>query len=106
MTQHQHIAELLLDLEAVMRNLGLWSERRPDDAALASRMPFCVDTLPFNQWLQFVFIERMHLLIQTEQALPAESNIEPMAEEFFRDQVNYPTSLSNVLKRLDETITG
>ena len=105
MDRHQQIAELLLDLEAVMRNLGLWSDESPSEAALASQAPFCVDTLSFDQWLQFVFIERMQTLINTEQSLPTESSIEPMAEEFFRAQASYPSSLCHVLKRLDDVIT-
>lgn len=103
-TRHQQIAELLLDLEAVMRNLGLWSQSRPELRALASREPFCVDTLSFDEWLQFVFIERMQVMVEEEQALPCKSEIVPMAEEAFRNR-RYPKSLIDVLQSIDNVLT-
>ena len=49
------IAELLIDIEAQLRQLGQWDKVPPDADALASEQPFCVDTLRLPQWLQFVF---------------------------------------------------
>lgn len=45
------LAQCLLEIEAELRRLGWWSEQAPQATALASREPFCVDTLAFEQWL-------------------------------------------------------
>ncbi|OYW90485.1 MAG: pseudouridine synthase, partial [Pseudomonadales bacterium 32-61-5] len=46
------LAEQLLLIERELRVLGVWEALSPDPQALASREPFCVDTLSFEQWLQ------------------------------------------------------
>jgi len=56
------VEALLIDLECELRKLMLWREDRPDAAALNSTQPFCLDTLVFNEWLQFVFIEKIRAL--------------------------------------------
>jgi len=73
-------ADRVLQIELAMRRTQLWHEQPPTPAAMASRMPFCADTLMFSQWLQFVFLPRMHMLIEANQPLPESSNIGPMAE--------------------------
>ena len=43
---------LLLDaIEAELKEQGLWSAQEPGMEALASQLPFCIDTLSFQQWL-------------------------------------------------------
>ena len=39
----------LQQIEFELRALRWWEEQAPDAAALASRQPFCVDTLAFSQ---------------------------------------------------------
>ena len=45
------IAEVLIDIEAQLRQLNLWQRVAPPEEALASTEPFCVDTLSLPQWL-------------------------------------------------------
>ena len=45
------IADVLLEVEAILRVNGKWDENSPDSIALASKQPFCMDTLEFEQWL-------------------------------------------------------
>jgi uncharacterized protein YqcC (DUF446 family) len=78
------IASLLIDLEAALRVAGLWEQSAPDAKALASVEPFCVDTLEFPQWLQFVFLPRMSALISAGEPLPERSGIAEMAEMWFQ----------------------
>ena len=53
MDQHTtDVIDALNALELGLRDLGLWSDVRPDPEALASTMPFCYDTLELEQWLQ------------------------------------------------------
>ena len=60
---YQRISYLLKALEKEMRSLDLWSSTPPAEQALASSMPFCYDTLDFSEWLQWIFIPRLHLLL-------------------------------------------
>src|SRR5690625_457928 len=73
-------ADRVLQIELAMRRAQLWHEQPPTPAAMASRTPFCADTLAFSQWLQFVFLPRMHRLIESNQPLPQSSDISTMAE--------------------------
>ncbi|MGY8909754.1 MAG: YqcC family protein, partial [Flavobacteriales bacterium] len=50
------VAEVLIDIESELRQLGLWDRQVPSNSALASSEPFCVDTLTLPQWLQFIFL--------------------------------------------------
>ena len=44
-------------------------------------MPFCLDTLNFDQWLQFVFLPTLYAMLEARQPLPSACAIAPMAEE-------------------------
>lgn len=99
------LAELLIDVECAMRNMDLWNSERPSDAALASEQPFCIDTLNFSQWLQFIFIERMRILIDMRAPLPENCAIAPMAEEYFRGTSQSGAELIAPLRKLDSLIT-
>lgn len=102
MEAHTEIASLLIDLEAIMRNGGLWSESPPSAAALSSTQPFCVDTLELAEWLQFVFLPRMYALLETGAAMPEKCEIKPVVEE----GINNPSAeLLKVVAALDEAIT-
>ncbi|BCX88321.1 hypothetical protein MIN45_P0690 [Methylomarinovum tepidoasis] len=98
-------ADLLLELEAELRRLGLWEEARPSDEALASPLPFCCDTLSFPQWLQFVFLERMKPLIEAGGPLPGQCGIAPMAEEWFAGSGIESKRLLRLLRDFDELLT-
>lgn len=78
------VAALLIDVEAEMRTQGWWESAPPLPAALRSTMPFHADTLAFNQWVQFIFLPRMHELIEQRLPLPGACGIAPMLEEFSR----------------------
>ncbi|MGN8158959.1 YqcC family protein [Salinisphaera sp. RV14] len=73
-------ADCVLALEQAMRDGQLWHDEVPAPAAMASRTPFCADTLAFTQWLQFIFVPRMRELIEAGGPLPAASGIAVMAE--------------------------
>ncbi len=77
---------LLAELETAMKERGLWSEQVPNHEALSSTQPFCLDTLAFEQWLQFIFIPRFNWLLSESMDLPASCCVWPMATEAFKDQ--------------------
>ena len=81
MPQHYtRIAALLMELEQIMRRDGLWHHKPPSPEAMSSSMPFAVDSMEFTDWLQFIFIPRMHNIIAQQLELPAACAIAPAAE--------------------------
>ena len=73
------LAEQLLLIERELRLQNWWSEQPPMSEALASQQPFCVDTLAFEQWLQWIFLPRMKQLLESAAALPTtERHIPPV----------------------------
>lgn len=97
------VADQLLLIERALRLAGLWGER-PASAALQSQQPFCVDTLRFEQWLQWVFLPRMKLIVEAGAPLPSASGIRPMAEEVYAGQALEVGALLEALDRFDRLI--
>lgn len=106
MSHYHQVAEVLIDIEAEMRQIGCWDAVAPAPQALRSEQPFAVDTLSFAQWLQFVFIPKMHFLVAEQQVLPSACGITPMAQEYFRGQQLPVAGLLNALVRMDELLGG
>lgn len=100
------IADCLLGIEMELRQLGLWETERPRDDAFQSTEPFCLDTLAFTQWVQFVFLERMKLIVENNHPLPAVSGIAPMAEEHFRGRPESGLRLIRELEAVDQLLSG
>lgn len=103
---HTPVAEVLIDIEAQLRQLQLWAQVTPTEEALASTQPFCFDTLTLPQWLQFVFLPRMHELVATDAPLPQGCGILPMAQEYFRDSRLPLRDLLLALDRVDRLLGG
>jgi uncharacterized protein YqcC (DUF446 family) len=100
---HQ-LADIILDIEAEMRRIGLWEATPPEEEALASLVPFCHDTLAFEQWLQWVLLAKMKAVVESGEAFPASSDITPLAELRFA-QLPQPTErLLELLQRFDDFI--
>lgn len=99
------LAEHLLLIERELRVLGWWQEQAPSAAALASQEPFCVDTLTFEQWLQWIFLPRMKQLLEADAALPSVSGIRPMAEMVYREQSGVTRRLLELLGEFDRLLT-
>lgn len=96
---------MLLDIEAILRNCGYWSNEIPPANALQSLQPFCVDTLDFQQWLQWVFISRLQYMLQENMPLPESCDIAPMAEEWSRSRAVAASDLIRVLKQVDQLLS-
>lgn len=102
----EDIAAVLIDIEAELRQLGLWEDTPPPGEALASTQPFCIDTLTLSQWLQFVFLPTLYRMLEAEQALPGRCGIAPLAEEFYRGTGLAVAPLIEALRRIDGLLLG
>ncbi len=104
---HRHIsvAEILMDIEKELRDLQLWEFESPSADALASTAPFAIDTLTFPQWLQFIFIPRLYLMVEQRSPLPAVSGVKPMAEQYFQVLSLNSTPLIMHLEKMDKLLS-
>ncbi|MFV8570904.1 YqcC family protein [Marinobacter sp. SBS5] len=101
-----NVADSLLQIEVELRGLGAWQEEPLPVEAFESTQPFCLDTMSFTQWLQFVFVARMKLLLEAGQPLPSVSGIAPMAEEYFRGRTESGAKLIQTLAHMDSLLSG
>ncbi|MAD77297.1 MAG: hypothetical protein CML20_21395 [Rheinheimera sp.] len=99
------ISTLLDQLETELKQQQLWSDLPPDALAMASTLPFCCDTLRLEQWLQFVFLPRVRLLLKTSRPMPAKVSVLPYAQEAFKAQYPGLCPLLNLIARIDSALT-
>lgn len=103
-TWHE-LADAILTLELELRSLSMWQSEPPAAQALASNAPFCVDTLEFDQWLQWIFIPRMVEIIEQGDGMPGACNIRPMGEEAFAHLGRQQYRLLEILGQIDRLAT-
>ena len=99
------IADHLLLIERELQVQGWWSDAAPTAEALASVVPFAVDTMAFEQWLQWIFLPRMKLIIEFGHPLPSASGILVMAETVFVDRPEQSRELRRLLAAFDQLIS-
>ena len=85
MTDRTQMLTLLQRIEVAMKDQSLWETVSPPPQAFASELPFCVDTMAFSQWLQWIFIARFRALLEGGHNLPDSCAIAVMAEEAFKE---------------------
>lgn len=102
------IAEQLLLIERELRLQGLWDDTVPSSEALVSTQPFAVDTLEFEQWLQWIFLPRMKQILEQDLPLPNASGIQEMAEMVFANRAmqGRDRQLQVLLKEFDQLIVA
>ena len=81
------IADILLEVEAALRTGGKWEAAEPSAEALRSATPFCIDTLSFEQWLQWIFLPRMKHILEQSRPLPSREELD---QRFKRYDSTYP----------------
>ena len=98
------IADQLLLIERQLRQLGLWAQQAPSVEALASQQPFCVDSLAFEEWLQWIFLPRLKSMLEANAPLPTASGIAAMAEQVFVGRALEVNGLIAALEEFDRLI--
>ncbi|MBV7317323.1 YqcC family protein [Shewanella sp. NIFS-20-20] len=99
-----HTVTYLQQLQALLTDVGLWQQQPIEASALASSAPFACDTMTFAQWLQFIFVPRMNLLIEQGQGLPGTMALAPMAEHLWQGQDD-KQALIAFLQQFDEYLS-
>ncbi|WP_068545087.1 YqcC family protein [Thalassotalea crassostreae] len=100
------VLQLLKHLEQELTMQNLWQTQPPSGEALASTQPFCIDTLSFEQWLQFIFIVKIKLMIEQGMTLPSQISLTPMAEEAFKHLGEKANNLIKVIADIDATLSN
>ncbi len=99
------IADVLLEVEASLRVHGKWDANKPAESDLGSRIPFCMNTLKFEQWLQWIFLPKMKDMLEQTKPLPVQSAIFEYAEECLLKSDPSTDCLLKQLKLFDELIS-
>gem|GEM_PF-103099 len=99
-------ADIILELEMALRQHQLWECEPPSPQALQSSQPFCMDSLRFTQWLQFVFIVRIKDIIERAVPLPMRSGIVAIAQENFKGVSYDAAAIIRPLAKFDALIEG
>lgn len=101
------LRQQLQQLEAEMRAASLWSAQPPAPEAMASSMPFMYDTLQIEQWLQWVFVPRLHALLDAHAALPSNCSVQPLAEHEWNNRLPNGThgKALQLLAEIDATLS-
>ena len=97
---------LLGHIEREMQTLALWSAQPPEQTAFESDVPFFADTMPFEQWLQWVFLNRFRAILEGGHPLPDQCSVAPMAEEAIQRIGKDIAPLIASLKAFDEQFSG
>ena len=99
--KHETLVDLLQELEQTLRDLQLWQQDKPSAEALASVEPFAIDTLAFEQWLQWLFIPQMQQLIARD-SLPLSCDITPYLDEWAKKCPQDVRALRACMVAIDE----
>lgn len=102
---HVHqVADLLLAIEVQLRQMNCWQNEPLAAEKYLSDEPFCLNTMTFEQWLQFVLLARLKQLVEDDQPLPTTSGVAPMAEEHYRSGPGPGQALIRELAALDKLL--
>ncbi len=99
------LTELLLEIETDLRLFDRWSFEPPPSQAFSSEIPFCCDVLEATEWLQFIFLPKMKLIIDTQSELPSSCRIAPYFEESMRSDEKNTDTLLALLVQVDKILT-
>ncbi|MDJ0741459.1 MAG: YqcC family protein [Gammaproteobacteria bacterium] len=99
------LSDLLQTLEDELRLQGRWDAVAPPSQALRSTEPFAIDTLSFDQWLQWILLPKMRDLLRRQLPLPDNCAIHPMAEEVYCDDETGGTRLIGIIAEIDALLT-
>ncbi|MCS0435067.1 YqcC family protein [Vibrio diabolicus] len=101
MVTNTQLVDLLHQLETQLKEHKLWQHTMPSEQALQSVEPFAIDTLHPHEWLQWIFIDRMHVLVEKNQPLPRGFSLEPYFSEAWKQEPQFAELLVTI-RTIDE----
>jgi uncharacterized protein YqcC (DUF446 family) len=94
-SDYEIVSAKLDEIESEMKRIGLWQNEPLHEEQYDFRGAFGMDTMAFNQWLQFIFIPRVREIIAQGGEFPSKSEVGAQA---FREFIAYPSSGDNTEK--------
>lgn len=91
------------ELENELKRLGRWANKPLPDESFIDMGAFGSKTMTFEQWIQFVLIERIRQIIAEKGEFPESSNLAGYAVRYF-DGDNEGGTLQHILSDLDSLI--
>ena len=88
-----------------MRQSQLWRESAPSVSYQTSTVPFAADCLALSEWLQFVFLPKMHDILESGASLPDRCAIAPMLFTEGCGEGRCLRGLQPIVEALDDAIT-
>ena len=104
MSHHDQLSGLLSQIKAEMQAKKLWQATPPSAEAMASQQPFCVDTLTFCEWVQWIMLPRFEQMLAAGMPLPSNSDIYSMAEEALKLEPVETSRLAKLFLDLDNCL--
>jgi uncharacterized protein YqcC (DUF446 family) len=105
MSKAKAVTQTIEAIKSEMVRLSLWDTSPPSQEVLSSQQPFCIDTLDFTQWLQWILIPRLEAILKTNIPLPNSSAIHTYAEEALQSRSDN-TGLIALIQQLDRALSG
>lgn len=99
-TLYQEADQKIDQIEAELKRLGRWSAQPPPPEAFENMGAFGMNTLAFEQWLQFVLIPNVREIIATQEAFPSSSEVSVYATREFDGDPDVDTLLT-LLREFD-----
>jgi uncharacterized protein YqcC (DUF446 family) len=72
---YETVASKVAEIEQELKKMGAWQDKPLPAEAYRFQRPFGMDTMAFEQWLQFVLIPRVHAIIESKGEFPPHSNL-------------------------------
>jgi len=104
-TLNKKVAERIAGIEAEMKRSGYWSAEPLPQKAYQFQQAFAMDTMAFSQWLQYIFIPRVHQILEEQESFPAESMVGAQAMREL-DGDGKASQLLSLLGEFDDLVTG
>lgn len=77
------VKDKIAAIEAEMRRIGLWQEEPLPKEAYDYTLAFAQDSMAFHQWLQFIFIPQVRILVENYDDFPKMSQVSTAAVRAF-----------------------
>ena len=99
----EQIQAKIEQIEAEMKRIGMWQQTALEPEKYEFKAAFAMDTMAYSQWLQFVFIPRVHEVIAGKGPFPRQSNVGTQAIREF-DGLDEASDLITMLCEFDGLI--
>ena len=98
---YENVLKKLTLIENEMKKINLWQKEPLKEEQYDFRAAFASDTMAYSQWLQFIFIPRVHQIIDEKGEFPSSSQVGTQAMREF-DGVYEAQKLVELLNDFDD----